>query len=121
MNTKVNFKVFYKTKKIANYCTTKDPTTDELKSHVIYCFECPGCKTQGCLYLLDVKFKAFSMTFQDLFKQIQDLFKQIQDLFKQIQDLLNQLKPKSLTHYFQNKLYYSASLNWLILTMKNNQ
>ena len=46
MITKVNFKVFYKTKKIAKYCTTKDSTPDELKSHVIYCFECPGCKTQ---------------------------------------------------------------------------
>ena len=62
---------------------------------------------QGCHYLLDVKFKDFSMTFQDLFKEIQDL--------------LYQLKPERFTHFFQNKLYYSALLNWLILTMKNNQ
>ena len=61
---------------------------------------------QGCHYLLDVKFKDFSMTFNDLFKQIQDLY---------------QLKPERFKHFFQNKLCYSALLNWLILTMKNNQ
>ena len=44
-----------------------------------------------------------------------------QDLFKEIQDLLYQLKPERFTHFFQNKLYYSALLNWLILTMKNQQ
>ena len=44
-----------------------------------------------------------------------------QDLFKEIQDLLYQLKPERYTHFFQqNKLYCSALLNWLILTMKNN-
>ena len=47
-------------------------------------------ETQGCHYLLDVKFKDFSMTFQDLFKQIQDL--------------LYQLKAERFTHVFQNKL-----------------
>ena len=62
---------------------------------------------QGCHYLLDVKCKDFSMTFQDLLKKIQDLF--------------YQLKPERFTHGFQNKLYHSALLNWLILTMKNNQ
>ena len=64
------------------------------------------CK-QGCHYLLNVKFKDFSMTFQVLFKEIQDL--------------LYQLKPERLTHFFQNKLYYATSLSWLILTMKYNQ
>ena len=63
--------------------------------------------TQGCHYLLNVKFKDFSMTFQVLFKEIQDL--------------LYQLKPERFTHFFfQNKLYYATSLSWLILTMKNN-
>ena len=56
-------------------------------------------------YFLDVKFKDFSMTFQDLFKEIQELF--------------YQLKPEHFTHFFRNKFYYSALLNWL--TMKNNQ
>ena len=64
--------------------------------------------TQCCHYLLDMKFKDFSMTFQDLFKEIQDR--------------LHQLKPKHLHIFFnENKLYYSALLNWLILTIKNNQ
>ena len=40
---------------------------------------------QGCHCLLDVKFKDFSMTFQDLFKQTQDL--------------LYQLKPERFTHF----------------------
>ena len=44
-----------------------------------------------------------------------------EDLFKEIQELLHQLKPEHFTHFFQNKLYYSALLNWLILKMKNNQ
>ena len=57
--------------------------------------------------VLDVKFNDFSMTFQGLFKQIQDL--------------LYQLKPECFTHFLQNKLYYSAFMNWLILKMKNNQ
>ena len=65
------------------------------------------CFAQGCHYLLDVKFKDFSMTFQELFKEIQDL--------------LYQLKLERFTHCFQNKLYYSALLIWLILIMKNNQ
>ena len=33
---------------------------------------------QGCHYLLDVKFKDFSMTFQAIFKQTQDLFYQLE-------------------------------------------
>ena len=40
---------------------------------------------QACHYLLDVKFKDFSMTFRDLSKQIQDL--------------LYQLKPECFTHF----------------------
>ena len=32
---------------------------------------------KGFHYLLDVKFKDFSMTFQDLFKEIQDLLYQL--------------------------------------------
>ena len=55
---------------------------------------------QGCHYLLDVKFKDISTTFQGL---------------------LYQLKPERFTHFFQNRLYYSALQNLLILKMKNNQ
>ena len=44
-----------------------------------------------------------------------------QVLFKDIQDLLYQLKLEHFTYFFQNKLYDSALLNWLMLTMKNNQ
>ena len=54
-----------------------------------------------------MKFKDFSMAFQDFFKQTQNL--------------LYKLKPERFTHCFQNKLYYSVLLNWLILIMKNNQ
>ena len=62
----------------------------------------------GCHNLLDVKFKEFSMTFQDLFKEIQDL--------------LYQLKPERFTHFFFNyKLYYSALLNGWSWQWKNNQ
>ena len=60
----------------------------------------------GCQNLFDVKFKDFFMSFQGILKQIQDL--------------LYQLKPKRLTHFFQNKLYL-ALLNWLILKTKKNQ
>ena len=45
--------------------------------------------TQDCHYLLDVKFKDFSMTFQYLFKEIQDL--------------LYQLKPESFTYFFSKQ------------------
>ena len=54
----VILRINYKTKKFSNSCSTKDPTPKNLKSHVIYCFTCPGCgaeyvgKTDRCLIVL---------------------------------------------------------------------
>ena len=45
------------TKKISFFCGNKDPVPKNLQSHVIYQFECPGCKakyigkTDRCLEL----------------------------------------------------------------------
>ena len=47
----------YDTKKISFFCGNKDPVPKNLQSHVIYQFECPGCKakyigkTDRCLEL----------------------------------------------------------------------
>ena len=36
----------YDTKKVASFCSNKDPVPVNLQSHVIYQFECSGCKAQ---------------------------------------------------------------------------
>ena len=36
----------YDTKKVAFFCSNKDPVPVNLQSHVIYQFECPGCKAK---------------------------------------------------------------------------
>ena len=58
-------------------------------------------------YLLDVKFKDFSMTFQDLYKQIQNLLYQIKLKYL----IIHFSKISSKHTYYINQLYYSPLLN----------
>ena len=53
----LKFILMYNTKKISFFCGNKDPVPKNIQSHVIYQFECPGCKakyigkTDRCLEL----------------------------------------------------------------------
>ena len=61
LNTNVQFKILYETKKLSSIVSSKDPVPTGQKSHVIYKFTCPGCghdyigKTDGCLMNMALK------------------------------------------------------------------
>ena len=42
----LKFILMYDTKKVAFFCSNKDPVPVNLQSHVIYQFDCPGCKAK---------------------------------------------------------------------------
>ena len=42
----LKFILMYDTKKVAFFCSNKDPVPVNLQSYVIYQFECPGCKAK---------------------------------------------------------------------------
>ena len=43
---KLNFILMYDTKKLSFFCSNKDPVPENLRAHVIYEFQCPGCKAK---------------------------------------------------------------------------
>ena len=42
----LNFILLYDTKKLSFFCSNKDPVPENLRAHVIYEFQCPGCKAK---------------------------------------------------------------------------
>ena len=42
----LKFILMYDTKKVAFFCSNRDPVPVNLQSHVMYQFECPGCKAK---------------------------------------------------------------------------
>ena len=42
----LNFILLYDTKKLSFCCSNKDPVPENLRAHVIYEFQCPGCKAK---------------------------------------------------------------------------
>ena len=42
----LNFILMYDAKKLSFFCSNKDPVPENLRAHVIYEFQCPGCKAK---------------------------------------------------------------------------
>ena len=49
---KAYFKVLCKTRNLTSFCSTKDPIPFNLKSHVIYQLQCPGCENVSARFCL---------------------------------------------------------------------